>query len=139
MEQWKDIVGYEGLYRVSNTGRVLSLGNDKTRQDKILKPDISKGYKRVRLFKNNRSQRYAVHRLVAFAFLPPPVKPTASEVNHINRDRGDNNSYNLEWTTREENMEHANNSDILKEKRKQTKISHIRYLMFKHNITKDEI
>ena len=65
MEQWKDIKGYEGLYQVSNLGRVKTIKTNKIR--KLEK--VRSGYLRVMLCKNNKSERFLVHRLVAEAFI----------------------------------------------------------------------
>ena len=72
-EEWKDIKGYEGLYKISSYGRVKSLGNDKNRKEKILSSKSNReGYVRVYLFKDGKGKMYRVHRLVAEAFIPNP-------------------------------------------------------------------
>ena len=98
MEIWKDIEGYEGLYQVSNMGRIKSLGNDKTRKEKILslKPK-KKGYIMVTLYKNSKREYKYVHRLVAENFLPNPND--LPEVNHKDENKENNTVYNLEWCT----------------------------------------
>ena len=111
-EIWKDISGYEGLYQVSNMGKVRSLdrtivyknGQRHFYRGKILKPGKgANGYIYVKLGKNGRDT--GVHRLVAEAFIPnPDSKP---DVNHINGVKSDNRTSNLEWCTRAENMEHC--------------------------------
>lgn len=104
-EIWKDIVGYEGVYQVSNFGNILSLNYNHTKKMKILKPSIDGcGYKIVSLFSNKRKTTKTIHRLVAIAFIPNPLnKP---EVNHINGIKSDNNLSNLEWLTISENCKH---------------------------------
>lgn len=97
-EIWKDVVGYEGLYQVSNLGQVKSL-----RKNIILKQNLNQnGYPRVVL--NNRGRKVCnVHRLVAIAFIPNPnEKP---EVNHIDNNPQNSRVDNLEWVTHKENME----------------------------------
>ena len=115
-EIWKDIKGYEGLYQVSNLGRVRSLGHHirqrnnskKLCKGQILKPYLNnkgKGYYIIGLSKNNKRKCYLVHRLVAEAFIPNPEnKP---EVNHKFGITTDNRVTELEWATREEQMLHA--------------------------------
>lgn len=98
MEIYKNINGFEGLYQVSNKGNVKSLVNNKgVAREKVLKPVIGNGYKRVRLFKDKTSKLYAVHRLVANAFLPNPHNYPC--VNHKDECRTNNNVENLEWCT----------------------------------------
>lgn len=101
MENWKDIVGYEGLYRVSSLGRVMTLNYRHTGVERILKQQTDKGgYKCVTLTYGGRKS-YKVHRLVAEAFIPNPEnKP---QVNHINEDKSDNRVENLNWMTNREN------------------------------------
>ena len=122
-EIWVDICGYEGLYQVSNRGRVRSLDreiykNNNVKQFSksfILKFEKNKGYNYVHLFKNGVRKRMAVHRLVAEAFIPnPESKPV---IDHINTIRDDNRVENLHWVTPKENMENP----LTKEKRKTIK------------------
>lgn len=110
MEIWKDVEGYEGLYQVSNEGRIKSI-----RKDKFLSVNFSgNGYGRVVLY-NNGYKAFLVHRLVATAFLPRPEGCT--EVNHKDLNKTDNRSENLEWTTASENTKHAfKNRDIYRAK-----------------------
>lgn len=97
-EIWKDIEGYEGLYQVSNFGRVKSLGRFKKNnqiKEKILKPRInSSGYKQVSLY-NKFQKTYSVHRLVAKAFIPNP--DNLPQVNHKDENKLNNHVNNLEW------------------------------------------
>lgn len=112
-EVWKDIVGYEGYYQVSNLGRVRSLNRlvphgkgDSMRflKGKILNQTNTVGYKAVGLRKNNKVVFSKVHRLLAIAFIPNPEdKPC---VNHIDMNRSNNIINNLEWCTYSENTIH---------------------------------
>ena len=101
-EVWKDIRGYEGLYQVSNLGRVKSLNYKRTGKERILKITKDRnGYYLVNLRKNNKTKMFKVHYLVADNFIPNPYnKP---EIDHINTNPSDNRVENLRWATREEN------------------------------------
>lgn len=113
MEIWKDIPEYEGLYKVSNFGRVKSFISNlngrerKVMKEKILKPLPAKGgYLRVRLTHyDNTSHFYPIHRLVLIAF--KGYDKDREFVNHINGEKQDNRLENLEWVTPSENMIHA--------------------------------
>jgi hypothetical protein len=108
-EIWKDISEYEGLYQVSNLGRVKSLGRyiNKTQwlPEKIKATgDNGNGYKIVNLYKNNKGKMFYVHRLVAKAFLGDI--PLGYEVNHIDFDKSNNKLCNLEIVSRLDNVKH---------------------------------
>ena len=105
-EIWKDIKGYEGLYQISNQGRVKSLKNRSNhRNEIILKQATVQGYKKVYLFKDAKGKIYPVHRLVAINFISNPLNK--EEVNHINGDKSNNCVDNLEWNTKKENQTHC--------------------------------
>jgi hypothetical protein len=110
-EIWKDVIGYEGLYQVSNLGNVKVLKRIKYNykgkhiaKEKILKPGITHGYARVVLTKDGVRYTKKVHRLVASAFLGEQKDLC---VNHIDSNRSNNNIENLEWVTILENIRHA--------------------------------
>lgn len=112
-EIWKDIQGYEGRYKISNTGKVKSIQRQVsngtglvTLPTRILKQGTShKGYPIAYLSKNAKSKTVRIHRLVAKAFIPnPDNKP---QINHIDGDKTNNNVSNLEWVTNSENQLHA--------------------------------
>lgn len=109
-EEWRDVVGYEGLYQVSDQGRVKSLERKdclgRTVKERTLKPSPTKyGYLVVSLHAGGKQKMLRVHRLVCEAFHEnPDNKP---QVNHVNEDKTDNRACNLEWCTRIENMNHG--------------------------------
>ena len=102
-EVWKDIVGYEGKYQVSNLGRVKSLNyRGNTNKEVIMTITKNKnGYLKIGLSKNNKRKNYLIHRLVAQAFIDNPNK--YDEVNHKDEDKSNNRVENLEWCTHKEN------------------------------------
>lgn len=106
-EIWKPIEGYDGIYEVSNKGRVRSYYNNKHGMRK--KPRIIKGlsglYETVALRKNGKNNTQNVHRLVAQAFIPNPNN--LKEVNHIDGNKKNNIVTNLEWVSHKSNMVHA--------------------------------
>lgn len=107
-EIWKDIVGFEGLYQVSNLGRVKSLNYHKSGKERVLKNrlgQIKTIYPHVGLYKNGTMKECTVHRLVAEAFIANPENK--EEVNHIDGNKCNNHISNLEWVTRSENAIHA--------------------------------
>lgn len=97
-EEWRDVIGYEGRYRVSNLGRVSGT--------KILSPQVNNaGYYVVHLYRDGQRSIALVHRLVAFAFVLRPFG--SSEVNHLDGVKLNNPASNLEWVTRIENVRHS--------------------------------
>lgn len=95
-EIWKDIEGFEGLYQISNMGRVKSLNYRRTGKEKILEGyDNGKGYLRVNLRKEGNRKQYLVHQLVSQAFIPNPYNLPC--INHKNEIKSDNCVQNLEW------------------------------------------
>jgi hypothetical protein len=113
-EEWRDIKGYEGLYQISNLGRVKSLicwcGNKNIKayrqREKILKTKPKKnGYLVVTLRYQNVIKYKSIHRLVAKAFLPNPNNYPV--VNHIDGNKTNNNINNLEWCSYSHNTKEA--------------------------------
>ena len=103
-EEWRPIQGYEGLYDISNYGRVRSYDYRHRGIEKILKTRASKGnYVKVSLRKEGKMKCYRIHRLVAIAFLPPPQEGQ-TQVEHCNCDKHDNRVQNLRWTHPKGNM-----------------------------------
>lgn len=99
-EVWADIPGYEGIYRVSTNGRIMSLRG----APQIMNShDNGNGYLYITLCKNGMRKNHYVHRLVADAFC---IHPYGKDyVNHINHIKQDNRSSNLEWCTQRENVQ----------------------------------
>lgn len=104
-EEWKDINFYNiktGAYQISSFGRVFS-----NTSNKILSPAISNGYLTVQLSTNSGDRvTFYIHRLVAMAFISNDNPEIYVEVNHKNLHRNENYFYNLEWVTKEENIQH---------------------------------
>lgn len=113
VEQWKDIPDYEGYYQISNLGRVKSLGRITIINNKkcfyktlIRKSSIGKrGYLIIGFCKNKKESQKKIHRLIAECFVPNPQKKP--HVNHIDRNRLNNNISNLEWVNNRENSCHS--------------------------------
>lgn len=122
MENWRDVLGYEGLYQVSDEGRVRSLTrvNNYGRKvrGQIIKQQKSKhgGYLTVGLCKNGKRTLFFVHRLVAMAFIEPT--DTTETVNHINEIKTDNRVENLEWMTLHDNTLYGTHMQRMAESRK---------------------
>jgi hypothetical protein len=104
-DEWLDVPGFEGLYKISNKGEILSAERNGTKGG-LLKTSLDRyGYVKAVLNKNNKQHHFTVHRLVALAFIPNELnKP---QVNHINGNRVDNDLSNLEWSTAKENVHHS--------------------------------
>ncbi len=123
METWKDIRGYEGLYQISDLGRIRSLGrvvnakgNSKSKKrERILTQEITVfGYCRVRLFNSDgKAKHYAVHRLVAQEFIG---NPEGFEINHKNEIKTDNRVENLEIVTSKQNCNYGTRNERLSKK-----------------------
>ena len=100
-EIWKDIEGYEGRYQVSNTGKVKSL-----RAKLVMKQKTNNcGYSEISLCVSQKRKSFLVHRLVALAFLPN--YDNKKQVNHIDGNKKNNHTENLEWCTASGNMRHS--------------------------------
>ena len=121
MEEWKDIIGYEGKYQVSNTGKIRSLNYRRTGKIKLLKPTTDRdGYKTILLYKNNKQKRYKLHRLIAKVFINNPND--LPEVNHKDEDKSNNRVENLEWCDRKYNA----NYGTIKERIAETNFKKVR-------------
>ena len=108
-EQWHDVGGYEGLYQVSNFGRVKSFHRGTV---KILKPALKHCYLFIELNRAGNAEQILIHRLVAQEFIPnPDGKP---QVNHRDGHKLNNYVDNLEWVTGSENQQHAVLNGLIK-------------------------
>ena len=112
MENWKEIIGYENEYQVSDLGNVRSVdrqvndnGGIRITGGTMLKGEIVKGYRRVSLCRKSKKYRTTVHRLVAMHFLENKLNKVA--VNHKDGNKLNNCVDNLEWCTNSENIRHA--------------------------------
>jgi predicted 3-demethylubiquinone-9 3-methyltransferase (glyoxalase superfamily) len=117
-EVWKDIPGYESIYKVSNFGRIIHKGYNKKngKTNAFLKPDKSVTGLMVTLYDGNGNKsRKKIHRLVAESFIVNI--DNKSQINHIDGNRWNNHWSNLEWCTSKENNEHAINNNIRPKKR----------------------
>jgi hypothetical protein len=107
-EIWKDVIGYEYLYQVSNLGRVKSLVRSKRHGNNtcVLRSGRSFGgeYPMYTLCKNGKYKSFLVHRMVAVHFISNPENKPC--VNHIDSDPSNNSVENLEWVTYRENSRH---------------------------------
>jgi hypothetical protein len=121
LDNFKDVVGYEGLYAVSKTGVVVSVARVVQRvgakgalpiKERVLATGTWLGYTQVNLWRDGKYKTMKVHRLVASAFIPNPENKR--DVNHINGAKHDNRVENLEWATVIENQRHS--WDVLKRK-----------------------
>lgn len=124
VEEWRPIVGYEGLYEVSSWGRVRSLSHitigrrcATTKQGRILKERKNhKGYVMVMLYKyGQEAKAWMIHRLVALAFIPNPNN--CDQINHKDENKKNNRVENLEWCTAKYNSNYGT-----REERRLTKI-----------------
>lgn len=145
-EEWRDVVGYEGLYQVSDWGNVRSLNYNKTGQVRLLKQVVAKDkYLVVTLSKNGKQKEGKVHRLVAEAFIPNPE--SKKEVGHLKtlpngfEDKTANEAWNLAWMTRKENAnygtlpqrlsEHMVENNPMKRKEVAAKVAEYKRVLYK--------
>lgn len=115
-EIWKDISGYEEMYQVSNLGNVKSLTREITNRnakqqikERLLKQNDKGGYLFVVLSKGGKIKSFAVHRLVAEAFIPNPENKL--QVSHLDENPLNNNALNLAWATAKENCNYGKRNE----------------------------
>ena len=118
-ETWKGVVGYEGLYEVSNKGNVYSVERmdalGREQGGLVLKPKYNnRGYLMVSLYKNGKLKNRTVHRIVAEAFIPNPKG--FLEINHKDENKSNNEIFNLEWCTREHNVKYGTSIERISKK-----------------------
>lgn len=124
IEIWKDIPGYEGLYKISNYGEVISINYNHTKKEKKLIPQKNKtGYLRITIKGKGKN----IHRLVAETFIPN--KENKPVVNHIDGNKTNNRVDNLEWNTVSENTNHAIKNKLItfnSKRKKESELINIR-------------
>ena len=113
-EEWKDVVGFEGLYKVSNKGSIYSVERRDSRGyrcgGRMLAPSYDKdGYLHINLCQNGKLKTKNVHRLVAEAFIPNPEN--SPHVNHIDEVKDNNELSNLEWCTHKYNVNYGTRNE----------------------------
>jgi HNH endonuclease/NUMOD4 motif len=122
MTNWKDIVGYEGIYEVSDDGQIRT-HKDKTTfskkhgvrkwKQRVLVQKVGKDDScRIELYKDRKSKTWLVHRVVALAFIPKV--PGKDYINHLDGNRRNNRVGNLEWCNHKENNNHAFDNKLIK-------------------------
>lgn len=116
-EIWKDVKGYEGLYQVSNYGRIKSLNYNNWKREEILKNKLHRdGYLKVTLGGKDKLKYCLVHRIVAEAFIPNPNN--YPQVNHKDENKQNNNVNNLEWCTAKYNSNYGTHNERVSKKQK---------------------
>lgn len=101
MEIYKDIIGFEGYYKISNLGNVYGV-----KRNRVMKNTPHKdGYLQIKLTKESKRKSFLLHRLIAIHFIENPKNKL--EVNHIDSNRLNNSINNLEWVSRIENQKHS--------------------------------
>ncbi len=155
-EVWKDIKGYEGLYKVSNYGEIKSLAKKyktwngyKSQPEMFLKPisynrNKCNSYTKVNLLKDKRLRQCSIHRLVALHFIDNPNN--LPQVNHLDGKKWNNCFLNLKWCTGSENMRHAIDTNLYQvakgeqlSKLKEIDVHEIRRIFKQKQLNRDEI
>ena len=133
VEEWRDVVGYEGIYEISNTGilksceRKVNVAHRGFTGFRVIKEKVMKttfndsGYEEIKLCKNNKYTQVFIHRLVAQAFIPNPNN--LPFVNHKDENPRNNCADNLEWCTAKYNTNYGNRNKKISESRKGMKFT----------------
>lgn len=143
-EEWKDVIGFEGIYQVSDLGRVKSLQRMVVRpkgsyikKEIILKPTLLKiGYLFIKIRDGFKYHPFYIHRLIATHFMDN--EDNQRTVNHKNGIKTDNRIENLEWATHSENIKHAYDTGLkvkigmMGEKNNQSKLKAIEVFKIKY-------
>ena len=113
MDEFVDIIGYEGYYQINRLGEIKSISTGRGRRNKILKTTNTRdGYSTIHLRKNEKRTHTSIHRLLGIQFIPNPEnKPT---VDHIDRNSQNNSLENLRWATYKEQNENTKNSCLVR-------------------------
>lgn len=119
MERWKDVVGYENIYQVSDKGNIKSVDRIDASGHKIKghirKPEIQKcGYLQIDLWKNGKGKQVLIHRIVAEAFIG--ACPPGYEVNHKDENKQNNCVDNLEYVTKSQNVSYGTRNERASQK-----------------------
>ena len=117
-EIWKDVKNYEGLYQISNLGRLKSVERiykNRKCKELIKKTSVANGYERIGLSKNGEIKYFSIHRLVAEAFIDNPKNLPC--INHKDTNKRNNKVDNLEWCTHKENNNYGNHYNKIMLKR----------------------
>lgn len=109
-ELWKDIYGFEGLYQISNLGRVKSFPRNKTKGGIMQQMKDKYGYLIISLCKDGKTKNYKIHRLVALHFIPNE-NLFKTQINHKDENKENNNVDNLEWCTPEYNNNYGTHNE----------------------------
>jgi hypothetical protein len=137
IEKWKDVEGWDGIYSVSDTGKIRNNKTGKLR--KFRKEKL--GYLSVDLWNNMYMKRLKIHRLVALAFIPnTDSKP---QVNHKDGNKENNSVGNLEWNTAQENSQHAYRTGLSQavtgEKHGQSKLTELEAMFIKSSTEPNKV
>ena len=136
-EVWKDVVGFEGLYKVSDKGNVYSVERKDSRGHKrggrILRPSYDKdGYLLISLYKNGKVKKKRIHRLVIEAFIPNPNK--LPQVNHKDENLSNNELSNLEWCDARYNSNYGTRNKRIRKKVRAVNIKNGEVIRFKSTV-----